>query len=404
MSKFVHLRRFLNFLTIKHNNYIYVAPHHNAFIDNYSLDNANSDNVLAYVNYLKQGNEPDLNLRIYIETTTPDMERFSNGNIEIIPLYINDNAGKVQKIKSKLKRMTTKYHCNQWWRDNPTIEFEDHVKSQKVVCFNYGTESKNSYAKRSSHLWDNYTHVFSTSILDARVQVSNFGGSLDKFYICGYSRNDCLLKNERENVIRNWLKSIGIELKDAKFIVYAPTVNEEPSLFEKYFFGFDDKGELEKFLEEQNIYILYKPHPLERYKGEFKTNRVIEYPRSKEFSLYDLLSFSDALITNYSSVVYDYLITGKPVIYNYANLEEYMNIRGLAYEPPYAMLVDEPATNWEEMKERFKSIFKQPVSKKYFDVQRILNKYVDSNSSKRITEILFNDKEAQKYKVKEWLF
>ncbi len=404
MSKFIHLRRFINFLTIKHKNYIYVAPHHNAFIDNYSLDNANSDNVLAYVNYLRQGNEPDLKLRIYIETTTPDMKRETINNIEIVPLYINDNAGKIKRIKDKVNRMFTKYHCIQWWRDNPTVEFEDHIRSQKSVCFNYGTESKNSFAKRSCHLLENFTHFFSCSALDARVQVSNFGGSLDRLYISGYSRNDCLLKNERAETIKNWLKSIGIGLNGAKFIVYAPTVNEEPSLFEKYFFGFDDNGELEKFLEEQNIYILYKPHPLERYKGEFKTNRIIEYPRSKEFSLYDLLAFSDALITNYSSVVYDYLITGKPVIYNYANLDEYMNIRGLAYEPPYALLVDDPATNWSEMKERFNTIFKKPISKKYYDIQQLLNKYVDSNSSRRITEILFNEKEANKYQIKEWLF
>ena len=286
MSKFVHLRRFCNFLTIKHQNYIYVAPHHNGYIDNYSLDNGNSDNVLAYVNYLKQGNEPNLKLRIYLETISPEEKPFSSENIEIIPLYINDKASKVQKIKSKLKRMSAKYHCKQWWRDSPTIEYEDRIKSQKVVCFNYGTETKNSYAKRSSHLWDIYSHIFVTCSLDARVQMSNFGGSLDKFYVTGYSRNDCLLKNEREDSIRNWLKSIGIDLKGAKFIVYAPTVNEQPDLFEKYFFGFDDKGELEKFLEEQNIYILYKPHPLERYKGEFKTNRIIEYPYSKEFKLY----------------------------------------------------------------------------------------------------------------------
>ena len=404
MSKFVHLRRFLNLLTIKHNNYIYVAPHHNAFIDNYSLDNANSDNVLAYVSYLRDGNEPNLKLRIYVETTSPEMEKLTNDNVEIIPLYINDKAGKVQKIKSKLKRMSAKYHCKQWWRDNPTVEFEDHIKSQKVVCFNYGTETKNSFAKRSSHLWDIFSHIFVTCPLDARVQMSNFGGSLDKFYVSGYARNDCLLKNERKEVINKWLKSIGIDLKGSKFIVYAPTVNEQPDLFEKFFFGFDDRGELEKFLEEQNIYILYKPHPLERYKGEFKTNRIIEYPYSKEFSLYDLLSFSDALITNYSSVYIDYCITGKPVIFNFANLEEFREKRGLAYDPPYAVLLDEPATNWDEMKEKFIKAFKEPVGKKYHEVQQLLNKYADSNSCKRITEILFDDKKAKEYKIKEWLF
>lgn len=404
MSKFIHLRRFLNFLTIKHKNYIYVAPHHNGFIDNYSLDNPNSDNVLAYVNYLRQGNEPNLKLRIYIETTTPDLKRENTNNIEIVPLYINDNAGKVKRIKDKINRMFTKYHCKQWWRDNPTIEFEDHIKSQKTVCFNYGTESKNSFAKRSCHLLNNFTHFFTTCSLDARIQISNFGGTLDKFYVCGYPRNDCLLKNERAETIKNWLKSIGIELNDAKFIVYAPTVNEKPDLFEKYFFGFDDNGELEKFLEEQNIYILYKPHPLERYKGEFKTNRIIEYPRSKEFSLYDLLAFSDALITNYSSVAYDYFVTGKPVIYNFANLDEYLKIRGLIFNPQDIVLVDDPATNWKEMKDRFVSVFKAPVSKKYHDVQKLLNEYIDSNSCKRITEILFDEKEAEKYKIKEWLF
>ena len=97
MPKLRGLRKCLNFLTIKHSHDIYVAPHHNAFIDNYSIDNPNSDNVLAYVNYLRNTNK-ELKLRLFVETTK-EMERFNNGNIEIIPVLVNENGSKTQKIK-----------------------------------------------------------------------------------------------------------------------------------------------------------------------------------------------------------------------------------------------------------------------------------------------------------------
>ena len=67
-------------------------------------------------------------------------------------------------------------------------------------------------------------------------------------------------------------------------------------------------------------------------------------------------------------------------------------------------MTDSPATSWEEMKEKFISAFKNPTSQKYYDVQKLFDKYVDSNSCKRITEVLFNDKEAEKYKIREWVF
>ena len=47
----------------------------------------------------------------------------------------------------------------------------------------------------------------------------------------------------------------------------------------------------------------------------------------------ELLAITDILISDYSSIFYDYLATDKPVIFYIPDLEEYKNYRGLYIEP-----------------------------------------------------------------------
>ncbi|MBR5223235.1 MAG: CDP-glycerol glycerophosphotransferase family protein [Clostridia bacterium] len=77
--------------------------------------------------------------------------------------------------------------------------------------------------------------------------------------------------------------------------------------------------QLEKVLENNNIKLLLRPHPaqdLSFFNISQMKNIIIandEYLSSINCALYELISKSSALITDYSSVYYDYLLTKRPI-------------------------------------------------------------------------------------------
>ena len=51
-------------------------------------------------------------------------------------------------------------------------------------------------------------------------------------------------------------------------------------------------------------------------------------------NLYDFLTVTDGLISDYSSVAFDYLIVDKPMAFALDDFEEYNDARGFAFEHP----------------------------------------------------------------------
>ncbi|MCH5315201.1 MAG: CDP-glycerol glycerophosphotransferase family protein [Eubacterium sp.] len=49
--------------------------------------------------------------------------------------------------------------------------------------------------------------------------------------------------------------------------------------------------------------------------------------------MYDLLNKADILVSDYSSISVDFLLAHRPVIYLFADFEQYDRERGFVYEP-----------------------------------------------------------------------
>lgn len=83
--------------------------------------------------------------------------------------------------------------------------------------------------------------------------------------------------------------------------------------------------ELEGYLEENNMELIFYPHyEMQRYLKYFKTNSgKIIIADSKQYDVQELLKESKILITDYSSVAFDFAYMKKPVIYYQFDKEEY---------------------------------------------------------------------------------
>ena len=130
-----------------------------------------------------------------------------------------------------------------------------------------------------------------------------------------------------------------------------------------------------------NAYLVIKGHYLIEY-DDMCNGRVIFVNDSQITCTQELLAISDLLITDYSSVFIDYLITEKPVIFlvpDYENYELYENGLNESYKN---ILTYEYATNVNELLNQIE------------DLNNNYNKYKEE--SKRLNNI-FNTTKSQLY-------
>lgn len=147
----------------------------------------------------------------------------------------------------------------------------------------------------------------------------------DRVLICGYPRNDILISDmitEVQSAEEKSLVNTMVQAKETKKIVlYMPTFRDS----EKKFFEVIQLKEFHSFLEKENILFCVKLHVKSKLRERFmeiqKGNILIIDPNADP---YPLLKISDVLITDYSSVYFDFLLTSKPIIFFAYDLQDYL--------------------------------------------------------------------------------
>lgn len=152
--------------------------------------------------------------------------------------------------------------------------------------------------------------------------------NLDKLFtnetiVSGYPRNA---------VFKDTKKSIEIKeklgLQDKKVYIYMPTWRGKNSYGKMC--TTDIAGILEqmdKVLDENHL-LFVNLHPNVSEGIEYSDYKFINsFPEG--VSNYDFINCSDALITDYSSIFFDYSITGKPIVLFMYDYDEYMEDRGM---------------------------------------------------------------------------
>lgn len=142
-----------------------------------------------------------------------------------------------------------------------------------------------------------------------------------KILLGGYPRNTAFFNEKRKKEI---IDKEGLAGKH----VYAYMPTHRPSLIGESLTEILNK--IEQELSEDEV-MFVKIHPLAADSVSFdKYEKVRAYPDSYE--TYEFLNVSECLLTDYSSVFYDYAITKNKIVLFTYDEEEYLGARGL-YEP-----------------------------------------------------------------------
>lgn len=246
-----------------------------------------------------------------------------------------------------------------------------------------------------------YDVVLSTSEISNEKLNLLFDIPISQYCITGYPRNDVILNN---NVESKYLKNITANNDPKKIILYMPTFRKEYinssnfNLFEKYGFNVN---KLSTVLNKNNAIFLIKLH----YNDYQKSSKLLDSLRNVENiyiinnndisdDIYPLLSKVDLLITDYSSIYFDFLLLDKPIIFACFDKTKYeTKDRGFNFD--YDLMTPGPKVyNWSDLCDQISICLEEPsLYKKDRDfVSKMVNKYTDNNNSKRayqfITRIL----------------
>lgn len=208
----------------------------------------------------------------------------------------------------------------------------------------------------------------------------------------GYPANDIFYQNN-EKKMEELRKSLNIP-KDKKIILYAPTYRdyEEDSEKQKMFNLLMDFKDFYKNLSEDYVlivrlhYILSKDLEIEDEMKDF----IIDLSNYNDIA--DLYLISDILITDYSSVFFDYAHSKKPILFFVPDIETYSEFRGLYAEVQENLPGPEIYTN-QDLIDSIKNI--DNISEEYKGKYEIFyEKFCNlghGTSAKDVVDIVFKD-------------
>ncbi|MGL5151395.1 MAG: CDP-glycerol glycerophosphotransferase family protein [Clostridium sp.] len=264
------------------------------------------DNTFHVFKYVYQDRK-DINAYYVIDKSSNDIKRLKNMK-KII---------KFGSLKHTLYLLSCKYSINSYY-EKPnmyTKEYKDitkyypEFKKNKKIFLQHGVIG----VSRVNHVLHknrtNYDMFITSSKFEKEHIVNEFGYKDVEVAITGLARWDNLIKNNEENKIllmptwRNWIKSEE-ELLNSEYI--------------KSYFNLLKSSELLNILNNYNYELIFYPHYqiqklINSYGMEF--DERIKIIKKGECTVQELINQSKVLITDYSTVAFDFAYKKTPVVF-----------------------------------------------------------------------------------------
>ncbi|MBR1802658.1 MAG: CDP-glycerol glycerophosphotransferase family protein [Clostridia bacterium] len=202
----------------------------------------------------------------------------------------------------------------------------------------------------------------------------------------GYPRNDFLLNYQPSDIER--IKEKLNLPKNKKIILYAPTWRDDQH---QSGVGYTYKTEinferLQEQLQDEYI-ILFRAHYLVANSFDFQKYKGFIYDVSQVDDINELYVISDILVTDYSSVFFDYANLKRPILFYMYDLKKYQEeLRGF-----YIDLAELPGPIFEteqELIEQIRRVQNFLVDEKYQAFNKKYNYLDDGQASKRVIETI----------------
>ena len=193
----------------------------------------------------------------------------------------------------------------------------------KAIAFSSKNRSK-SAEKDAQRLTEHVTAVLASSDIEAELFAKCFKIDKERIWVVGQPRNDRLADHVLDPA-PPFIKDLP---SHQKLILYCPTFRDDAETKLFPFKDFDPE-KLKRFLEENKLVILLRTHINESDRKDLLVGgRVVNFSFDVWPDVNEFLPNVDIMVTDYSSIFFDYLLLNRPVIFLPYDLEHYERTRG----------------------------------------------------------------------------
>ena len=260
--------------------------------------------------------------------------------------------------------------------------------------------------RRVSNFWYSYDFIASYGKMYTNFMSACYGTLASQYVMTGMPRNDLLFVTDGK---RNLCELLP-DSEGKKIIFYMPTfrkIEAEIAFYARtdgntdgYLFYWQDFSVdiLEKFCERNNIYFVFKLHPSDASKVRtwYVQSRYIGVITDEDLSdkcTYEYLNAADLLISDYSSVYFDYLLLDRPILFTDKDIDDYAANRGIMLEP---LDLWRPGAVVHTMNDLMSEIKEALDGRDLYRAARartrsLVHHYVDGRSTQRLLDFIAED-------------
>ena len=253
----------------------------------------------------------------------------------------------------------------------------------------FGQDSDTGEVARLAHRANKrLTHLIVNSEMTKRQYASAFNQPIDHVHILGLPRTDLILDEIRMQLMRREFYEQYPQLEDKRCILYAPTFRDDEKQNPRI--ALDVECFVRGMDEDEVLLLRLHPHVAEKYPPDLWekwADRV--YDVSRHEGVTTLLAIADCLITDYSSIIFEYCLLNKKMIFYAYDLQRFGE-SGRGFYEDYESFVPGPVVHTQSELERTcrdKEV-DQTVLKRFREKNFA---YIDGNATNRLLELIFND-------------
>ena len=302
--------------------------------------------------------------------------------------------------------LTAKYiistHGTPAWKSRNQVSIELwHGLPLKTIGYFAGTNHPGTFARLSAtwrlrQFTNSVDYLITTSEFERLIFSSAFLIDPGKILILGQPRCDALYgpKGSGVDALCSILRRSDIAEK--RVLLYLPTFREydvdaSRRILEEILA--DEK--FHQFLEDEDLLFICKPHPhdedaFQTYSGEYICILLNDDLQKTDTTIYDFLSTVDVLITDYSSIYFDFLHVNRPIVFHVPDIEEYRIQRGFILEPFRDWAPGDISTTIGELMVSLAGALADPDKwePERVRLQRLVFRYADGLACERVCELI----------------
>ncbi len=272
------------------------------------------------------------------------------------------------------------------WHGMPLKKIGNMVKGQEKTNYNY------------------FTHLLCTSEYFRDIMKKSFNAKDEQIFICGQPRTDEMMTPvPAEDEITAKAALVSYNARFSKMFLWLPTFRENEGT-ELDILSEQQLSEIDRICGENGWCMLVKLHPLSSFdisgcgKYEnigFADNSVLN---ELHISFYQLVAMSSCLITDYSSVYFDYMLLDRPMGFAITDIEKYTSDRGFVFDDPLSKMPGDLIENGDDFLKFIKKIidgkdefvnFRRKLSEQF-------NQYCDNKNCERVLSVIKENNKGEK--------